>query len=675
MKLDWRVAVFLLGTARAREMSELEALYREGLTPDTVIIDGAEVATLSQPLPQGREINRANWTANCTTVTSGHNCSQAFDGDSKTYWQSASSSNSQNITIDLGTQNYAVSGLTVVPRQDEATALIEQHQIFLSVDNKTWDLVAYGTWWPDQSQKLSAFQPKKVRYVRLTAPAPNGIAIADIKVYESEFIAPDATLGAWGPTIDFPLVPVSGAVDASSGEVVAWSSWGYKIFTGGKGGKTQTATWNGKAKSVTRRSVTNTQHDMFCTGISMDVDGKWVVTGGNDGSQTSIYNTTVRDWFKGGSLYEFRGYQASTILSDGRIFLIGGSFQGGVGAKNGEVYDPKTDKWSKLDNALSSAMLTQDQRTYRQDNHGWIFGWTNGSAFQAGPSVQMNWFGTSGNGTTAPAGNRTGDADAMCGNAVMYDQGKILTFGGSPWYETSEATNNAAIITIDKVNQSASVLPNAGGGMNYKRTFHSSVVLPDGSVFVHGGQVVGLPFNESQAQMTPELFIPDTKAANGGTWVKQQKNSIVRVYHSISLLLQDGTVFTGGGGLCGDCDANHFDGQIYTPAYLLKPDGSLRDRPNIKTVTSGPVQPGGSVEVTTDGPVDSQASIIRYSSNTHTVDTDQRRIAVQLNQSGENKYTFNIPAEPGIALPGYYMLFVLKDGTPSHSVNVKVAAV
>jgi galactose oxidase len=276
----------------------------------------------------------------------------------------------------------------------------------------------------------------------------------------------------------------------------------------------------------------------------------------------------------------------------------------------------------------------------------------------------MNWFGTSGDGATTPAGNRTGDADVMCGNAVMYEQGKILTFGGSPWYETREATNNAATITVNEVDQTASALPNAGGGMNYKRTFHSSVVLLDGSVFTHGGQVVGLPFNESQRQMIPELFVPNAEAENGGIWVKQQKETKLSECITASPSCFKMAPFTGGGGLCGDCDANHFDGQIYTPAYLLDSDGSLRDRPQIKTVTSGMVQPGSSVEITTDGPVDFQASIIRYGTTTHTVNTDQRRIAVQLKNVEKNKYTFDIPGSPGIAPPGYYMLFVLKDGTP-----------
>ncbi|KAJ5455006.1 hypothetical protein N7530_012775 [Penicillium desertorum] len=96
-----------------------------------------------------------------------------------------------------------------------------------------------------------------------------------------------------------------------------------------------------------------------------------------------------------------------------------------------------------------------------------------------------------------------------------------------------------------------------------------------------------------------------------------------------------------------------------------------RDRPEIKTLTTGPIKPSGTMEITTNGAVDSQASIIRYSSNKYTVDADQRHIAVQLKKTE----VFMISAEPGIALLGHYMLFVLKDGTPSHSVNVKVAAV
>jgi hypothetical protein len=56
MRLDWRAAIFLLGTTRARETSELERIYREGKTLDTRNIDGTEVPSLSQPLAKGREV-------------------------------------------------------------------------------------------------------------------------------------------------------------------------------------------------------------------------------------------------------------------------------------------------------------------------------------------------------------------------------------------------------------------------------------------------------------------------------------------------------------------------------------------------------------------------------------------------------------------------------------------
>ncbi|KAJ5719757.1 hypothetical protein N7493_007335 [Penicillium malachiteum] len=447
-------------------MSELEALYTEGTTPDTANIGDLQVSTLSHE-------------------TTDHECDKAIDDPTTSFWLSAQTNTSQRITIKLSDKE-------------------KIHEVTLSLDGKHWETVAYGTWWPDTSQKVSSFQPKKAKFLRLSGPAPNGISIADIRVYETEFIEPNPAGGAWGTTIDFLLYP-------------------------------------------------------------------------------------------------------------------------------------------------SPVPLIRFLEMSLSDKHGWLFTWTGGSVFQAGPSKEMNWYGTPDTGTTAPAGTRTCDGDAMGGNAVMYDKGKILAFGGSKYYETTEATKYAAIISIDQPDEPANVLQDAGGGMKYERTFHSSVVLPDGSTFVNGGQVVTLLFDESQPQLTPEIFVPDPT------------NN------------QDGTVLTGGGGLCGSCDSNHFDGQIYTPSYLLNTDGSSRVRPVIESASQNAVKPGDTVQITTDGPVNAEASIIRYGSTTHTVNTDQRRISVQLSSIGSNAYTFDIPSEPGIALPGYYMLFVLNnDGAPSHSVNIQV---
>lgn len=100
-----------------------------------------------------------------------------------------------------------------------------------------------------------------------------------------------------------------------------------------------------------------------------------------------------------------------------------------------EIYDVARNTWTLLPGCPVAPMLTNDQDgVFRQDNHAWLFGWKEGTVFQAGPSSAMNWYSTTGNGGQKSAGKRASDPDSMDGNAVMYDaaNGKIVTMGGSP---------------------------------------------------------------------------------------------------------------------------------------------------------------------------------------------------------------------------------------------------
>jgi galactose oxidase len=150
-------------------------------------------------------------------------------------------------------------------------------------------------------------------------------------------------------------------------------------------------------------------------------------------------------------------------------------------------------------------------------------------------------------------------------------------------------------------------------------------------------------------------------------------NNLIRVYHSWSILLPDATVLNGGGGLCGNCTANHYDAQIFTPPYLLDSKGDRRPRPKIISVSGKKLHVGQEGWIRTDSDV-SSASFIRLGSTTHTVNTDQRRIPLSLKKVSQRKYRFTIPSEPGITIPGYWMLFVLNaDGTPSVAKTVLIA--
>lgn len=280
----------------------------------------------------------------------------------------------------------------------------------------------------------------------------------------------------------------------------------------------------------------------------------------------------------------------------------------------------------------------------------------------------MNWYGTTGGGSRTGAGNRAADADAMCGIAAMYDAGagKILTAGGSPSYQDSDGSSNAHIITINNPNTNPTV--QKIGNMAYQRAFHNSVILPDGKVFVVGGQVRAVPFSDATAQLTPEIFDPATN-----TFTQVAPMQIPRTYHSTAVLLPDATVISAGGGLCGDCATNHYDGQIYRPPYLYTASGALATRPVINAVSTGTVRIGGTFTVTTNGAVTNGFSIIRLSSTTHTVNTDQRRIKLTPTATNGNTYTLNIVNDPGIALIGYYYLFAINGaGVPSVSKTLKI---
>ncbi len=110
--------------------------------------------------------------------------------------------------------------------------------------------------------------------------------------------------------------------------------------------------------------------------------------------------------------------------------------------------------------------------------------------------------------------------------------------------------------------------------MAYPRVFANSVVLPDGKVVIVGGQTYGTGFSDADAVLVPELWDPRTDRTT-----LMAPIAVARNYHSIALLLPDGRVLSGGGGLCGvGCAANHPDVQIWTPPYLYAADGNLRQR-------------------------------------------------------------------------------------------------
>lgn len=117
---------------------------------------------------------------------------------------------------------------------------------------------------------------------------------------------------------------------------------------------------------------------------------------------------------------------------------------------------------------------------------------------------------------------------------------------------------------------------------------------------------------------------------------------------------------------------NHFDLQVFTPPYLLDSKGKPAVRPKIKKISTVVMSPGDTIQLETDQDI-KEASLIRYSGTTHTVNNDQRRVPLKAVKTGQGKYSLPIPDQGYMVIPGYWMLFVLNDkGVPSVAKTVKV---
>jgi hypothetical protein len=509
--------------------------------------------------------------------------------------------------------------------------------------------------------------------------------------------------GAWSVTVNLPVIPISAAL-LPNGNIIAWSSDEPNAFEGDIGQQpshTLATLFNPITGQVSPLLDTGLAADMFCPGLAYLPDGRILINGGSSSYHTAIYDPfhgTFGTWSDAADMNFPRGYNGSVTLSNGNVFTSGGSWSGGP-LKNGELWVSGSG-WKDTGIAPLVANDPIDQtlgNTFFGDNHPWLFAMPNGRVFDAGPTTNMSWFDPL-TGTSTPAGSRGDDAYSINGTAVMYAPGKILKAGGAPIYTngwgdglvpgTYDASNSAYVIDVSSnyTNPNAVPVVTKVAPLNHARTYTNGVVLPDGEVFVVGGQAQPEQFTDSDSVMIPEMFHPDTM-----TFIDLAAMPIPRNYHASALLLPDGSVYVGGGGACGGCPsvfsaaglpfdphiddptADHLDYNIYKPSYLFNADGSAAIRPTIVSAPNALVL-GNHFQVTVSGNA-ANFSLVRLGATTHAVDTDQRRIPLTINGVTADLQTFDLgaPSDPGITVPGYYMLFALDaKNTPSIAKIIQV---
>jgi hypothetical protein len=476
-------------------------------------------------------------------------------------------------------------------------------------------------------------------------------------------VAADPALsGAWGAVVNTPVVPVFQAM-LPNGKVLIWDSVGDDAAESYPDHDfTRAMVWN-PADNTSKR-VDLQGSNIFCAGFAHLANGNILVAGGNanqelDGTvETHVFNWQTETWTRGNDMAGARWYPSVAETANGEEVIIGG------GPATAEVY--------QANGALRSLknFTKYDARIYPY--------------LGSRPDAQLALYGPYSTGytiTTIGDGliTATGTRDALSreyGSFSTYDIGKTLVVGGGNLTEGGAANVPTKTAVVMNTTTGLNPVVTTTGSLSTGRRHLNATLLPDGTVLATGGltSAATSPLVDlNHAATAAELWNPAT-----GQWTGLASASRIRQYHSTAILLPDGRVMTGGGGVCGRCMTVGYlekNVEYYTPPYLYEKDGSgdLAARPVIATAPAG-------VSINTNFTITSpqaagvkKVALIGLGDVTHAVDQGQRYIPLKFTTSGTTM-TVTGPPNGGVAPPGYYMLFVVDAaGVPSVAKIVQVA--
>ena len=461
----------------------------------------------------------------------------------------------------------------------------------------------------------------------------------------------EAEVGRWGPVIDWPVVGIHMAL-LQNGKVLAYDSSADRLGVPDQS-FTRATVWNPGSGRQTD-AMLSLGFNIFCSGLAHLMDGTLFTAGGNEGARDGISKTYTFDedgntWTEGADMAEERWYPTVTPLQNGEMLITDGvSFRADA---------PEVRETDGAFRSLTDAAV--DLELYP-----WIDVAPDGRAFVSGPDAAMRSLDPSGTGDWDLEGSRGDSLTRSYGSHALYDIGKILVAGGGP--------STASALTIDLNEAAPEVAPTAP--METGRRQHNLTVLADGSVLATGGNSSGEPLIDMENGVyTAELWDPAT-----GEWTTLDSMQVTRQYHSSALLLPNGRVLSAGGGICGDCTRAGYlakNAEVFTPPYLYKGDGSgeLARRPRIASAPRV-VDYGEPMTVGTSAPRSiGKVAMVRLGAVTHSVNMEQRYVPLSFT-ARRRTLGVETPANPNIAPPGVYMLFVLKpNGVPSVARMIRIA--
>ena len=434
--------------------------------------------------------------------------------------------------------------------------------------------------------------------------------------------------------------------------------------------------------------------DLFCAGNTQLANGNILLAGG-----TQLYDISPNScngyWHGLNVAYEFdvqsgslnkvsfmkqgRWYPTCVLLPDGKVFVTGGMDDYGTENRLVEVYNPGSKSWNLVfDSSRNLTYCVGSEFTSTCPGAGSPCYGGSGNAVSPWVSLypRMHLM-PSGNLVTAgqvptirtwnPANGQWKDVGAMSmyrtyGTSILLplqnissERGKVLIVGGSI-NGTAPATTTVEMVDFNQGSSTNPVIRSVSS-VQYGRRFLLPVILPNGKIVIFGGSSQANEF----PVYVPEMFDPQTES-----WSTLPSASVPRVYHSVALLLPDGSVWTGGSSLTRSTWESRTE--IFKPSYFFS-----GNRPAINGNPSVGDYANSITIQTPDAANISICSLVKLPCATHHYDTDSRLLWLQVTNRTSNSITVSAPLNANLAPPGYYMIHVL-DGSniPSFGKIIKI---
>ena len=420
------------------------------------------------------------------------------------------------------------------------------------------------------------------------------------------------------------------------------------------------ALWDPQAGTITTQPV---GWDMFCNGMVVLPDGRPFVMGGtlqydpfHGELRTSTYDPATNTFTDQQSMAHGRWYPTGTVLGDGRLMIFSGLNETGGTNTSVEFYSASSG-WSAAFSAPWTPPLYPRMHVL-----------PNGNVFYSGATTGSSLFNPATHTWTTNVAFTNYSGTRTYGSSVLlpltpannYKPRVLIMGGGNPSTTTSELIDLSA----------ATPKWVYGPSMLAPRIEMNATILPNGQVLALGGSLNDE--DTASASLNADLYT-DNPDVTKSTFTPAGVEQFARLYHSVSLLLPDATVWVAGGNPQRGTYETHME--IYSPPYLFNADGTLATRPTITGTSSSTIGYNGAFQVQTPDAVNiSSVVLMRNGAVTHAFDMDQRNVGLSFT-AGAGVLNITGPPNGNIAPPGYYMLFLLNNaGVPSIASIVQVSA-